>query len=150
MGTDDPSRREETARRGFLAPPDPCIPPPRIAKEPFDGPSLTIAEVCSRAGVPYRYSGGRPPRVAVVKGGWHARAVDPHGARILVVDEDMLVESPTEALRWLRVLEVLAHGFFEYAARESARGLFGYATPDTPHARPPGPPPWEHRPRATE
>jgi hypothetical protein len=107
MGADDPVRPQETARRGFLAPPDPCIPPPRIATEPFEGPSITIADVYSWAGVPYRYSGGHPPRVAVGKGGRHARAVDPDGARILVVDEEMIVESPTEALRWLRVLEVL-------------------------------------------
>ncbi len=87
MGTDDPARPQETARRGFLAPPDPCIPPPRIATDPFDGPSLTIAEVCSPSGRSVPVLGRAPAarrgreRRCQCAGGRCGRRTHPRGRR---------------------------------------------------------------------
>ena len=73
-------------------------------------------------------TGSTVPRVGLSKGLGNMRSVDAVNRRVLVVDvEQFHAETPHE--RSLRIIEVLAHSFHEYAARECVRGLFGVSTP---------------------
>lgn len=108
-----------------MIPPNLDILPARIGGL-YLGPVTTIKELCVQASIPYKYAGGELPFVGISSGTGNLRAVDEHNHRVLVVDEaELTAHTPTE--RALRLLEVLAHSFHEYAARESVRGLFGYS-----------------------
>ena len=81
---------------------------------------VTLGELCDLAGIPLRVSGGSDRRIACIAGTDHQ----------LVAARDCYVAvgnawSPSRTAA-LRVLEVLAHGFHDYAARECVcgRGLF--------------------------
>jgi hypothetical protein len=93
----------------------------------YSGPVTTIEELCTQAGIPYKYFGGDLPFAGCSSGSGNLRAVDERNHRVLVVDEEQFT-SDTPAERSLRILEILAHSFHEYAARECVRGLFGYST----------------------
>lgn len=70
------------------------------------------------------------PRVIV----WskpHGRTIDPEGQPVYAINSEPLPQRDPE--RSLRILEILAYGFFDYAARESicGRGIFvATVTPD--------------------
>ena len=99
--------------------------PARVSSEPFLEETTTIRELCTAAGMPYRYTGSTVPRVGLSKGLGNMRSVDAVNRRVLVVDvEQFHAETPHE--RSLRIIEVLAHSFHEYAARECVRGLFAF------------------------
>lgn len=91
----------------------------------------TVSEIAARAGIRYRVSGGPQPRVVLWSGPGHGRTVGDDGNLVYGVDRAGLPQRDPE--RAARILEVLAHGFFDYAARESVcgRGIFLYPlTPD--------------------
>ena len=99
--------------------------PARVSSEPFLEETTSIRELCTAAGMPYRYTGSTVPRVGLSKGLGNMRSVDAVNRRVLVVDvEQFHAETPHE--RSLRIIEVLAHSFHEYAARECVRGLFAF------------------------
>lgn len=89
--------------------PDDAAPPPSVAR-------TTVTELCRIAGIPVRVTSSAVV-VHLHAGAEHYRHRD---TAIVGVVFDGTPESA------LRVLEVLAHGFHDYAARESVcgRGLF--------------------------
>jgi len=93
--------------------------------------ATTVPALCSRAGIRYRVSGGPQARVVLWNGPGHGRTVDDEGRIVYAVDRNGLPQRDPE--RAARILEVLAYGCFDYAARESicGRGIFVYPlTPD--------------------
>jgi hypothetical protein len=92
-------------------------------------PRTTVEALCAVAGISYRVAGGNQPLVVLWGGPGHAYTVTDHGGRIFAVDRNGLPRLKRE--RALRVLEILAYGFFDYAARESIVGR-GYFIPPTP------------------
>jgi hypothetical protein len=107
-----------------MMPPDVHLAPCHVDRDSYESETLSIEDICHMADVPYRYSGGTLPRVGLTHGGGHRRSLAPNGEKVLVVDLDLLPKTSTEPEQAVRILEVLAHSFHEYAARESARGLF--------------------------
>lgn len=105
----------------------PCTPfiaAPRTLTEnearPTATATLTLRELCTIAGVPLRVTSPHTPRVYLHRGAEH-----------LAGPEEYWVGCGVRAFRRretdaVRVLEVLAHGFHDYAARECVcgRGLF--------------------------
>lgn len=85
-----------------------------------DGLSYTVAGWCERAGIPFRVTGG-PLREARLCASLprHAWTTTTRGDLVYLVAAAYLPESPDPATESLRVLEVLAHGFHDYGARES-------------------------------
>ncbi len=88
---------------------------------------LDVATLCARGEIPYRVTGGNPlsvvvftPKEARERG--HFRHCEDGRPVALVDGTDLPVAEPE---RSIRLLEILAHGFHDYAARECARGLFG-------------------------
>ena len=108
-----------------MIPPNLNILPARVAGV-YSGPVTTIKELCAQADIPYKYLGGELPFAGISSGTGNLRAVDERNHRVLVVDEEQFT-AHLPAERALRILEVLAHSFHEYAARECVRGLFGYS-----------------------
>jgi hypothetical protein len=109
--------------------------PACVSSEPFAAQTTTLRDLCSAAGIPYRYIGGTLPYIGLSRGSGNLRAVDASNHRVLVVDLAQF-SATTREEEALRIIEVLAHSFHEYAARECARGLFGFpkkcATNDAP------------------
>jgi len=101
---------------------DPFIPAPDVlrAREPFPGTYIPVdlATLCSLAEIPLRVTTGASPYILVRKGERtssvrHLRwFID--GRPALLVDYSW---SP-DRVSAIRVLEILAHGFHDYAARE--------------------------------
>ncbi|MHB8178970.1 MAG: hypothetical protein ACYDA5_11820 [Vulcanimicrobiaceae bacterium] len=93
----------------------------------------TVAELCAQAGVRYRVSGGRPPRVVL----WNRPSgytISETGEKIYAVDCAALPQQHPQ--RALRILEILAYGFQDYFARESVCGRGYFVYPVTPeHGR---------------
>ena len=119
------ARRRLRARRPTMIPPNFDILPARVSTSPFLASTTTLPELCSIAGIPYQYVEGALPSVGLSRGSGNLRAVDANDQRVLVVDlEQISATSIREEA--LRIIEVLAHAFHEYAARECARGLFGF------------------------
>lgn len=103
-------------------PMDPMIPAPRHRKAadlPRSLARVSLAELCAAAGISCRVSGGEDRPIACVVGREHFCS----GRGYFVGVGGEWRATPTAALR---VLEVLAHGFHDYAARECVcgRGLF--------------------------
>lgn len=93
--------------------------------------ATTIPALCDRANIRCRVSGGPQARVILWSGPGHSRTVDELGRIVYAVDRHGLPQCDPE--RAARILEVLAYGCFDYAARESicGRGIFVYPlTPD--------------------
>jgi hypothetical protein len=109
-----------------MIPPNFDILPARVASDPFLGQTTTLRELCETAGIPYRYIGGSLPFIGLSRCSGNLRAVDMNNHRVLVVDLAQFSASTREE-EALRIIEVLAHSFHEYAARECARGLFGFS-----------------------
>lgn len=103
----------------------PFIAPPRVlfsdARPPAHVATLTIEELCSLAGIPGRVTSPHAPRVFLHAGHDHFRSRA--GCYVGIGARRFSRRSPEASLR---VLEILAHGFHEYAARENLRdrGLF--------------------------
>lgn|GEM_PF-2237669 len=94
----------------------------------------TVSALAECAGVRYRVTGGVEPRVVLWNGPGHARTIDDEGRTIFAIDQTALPQRGAE--RYLRIMEILAYGCFDYGARESlcGRGFFVY--PVTPeHGR---------------
>ncbi len=86
---------------------------------------LSIRELCTRAGIPLRVSGADVDRPRILVSGEFptAKARLSDGRWIQVISaEDIPADFPA-----LRTMEILAYGFFDYAARECLchRGFFG-------------------------
>lgn len=114
----------------------PFVRPPRVLAPPAEAPTLlvrtTVRALCEAAGIPCRVTSPHTPEVHLHQGTEHWIAP---GVAWVGVGGGAFEPTPLSALR---VLEVLAHGFHDYAARESicGRGLF-----DAP-AKPGRPPRW--------
>lgn len=94
----------------------------------------TLQDICKRAGIECRVTGGPAVLVSYRMGGGHGQTIDDRGQRRYVVDRSVLPQRDPE--RAVRELEVLAYLLHDYAARESVcnRGIFVY--PLTPeHGR---------------
>lgn len=105
-----------------MIPFDPCIPAPLHRKRSELPPALArvnLAELCGWAGIPCRVSSGSTRPVTCVAGRDHYRV----GEGLFVGVGLAWEPNRTTALR---VLEVLAHSFHDYGARECVcgRGLF--------------------------
>jgi hypothetical protein len=96
------------------------------------GPAmLDIPILCWRARIPLRVHGGPQARVILWDGPGHGRTVDDAGHTVYAIDRNGLPQRDPE--RAVRIIEILAYGCFEYAARETicGRGIFVYPlTPD--------------------
>lgn len=93
--------------------------------------ALTFAELVERAGVRARVTGGPQCRVVLWRGPGHAVTLDERRRLLYAVDSTGLPQRDPE--RAARILEVLAYGCSDYAARETVcgRGLFIFAlTPE--------------------
>lgn len=89
-------------------------PRPKVLRE------TTVADLCMEAGILMRVTGGERIRILLVDGAQNYR--EPGIFHVGVAE---IHETAPEDLA-LRVLEILAHGFHDYAARECVcgRGLF--------------------------
>lgn len=94
---------------------------PESAERPVPIATLTVRELCEMARIPCRATSPHTLRVRLHRGAGHFRTRDAH---YVGMDCRRFTRQPLDALR---VLEVLAHGFHDYVARESVcgRGLFG-------------------------
>jgi hypothetical protein len=90
----------------------PFIPAPRVQSvKPSVLARTTLTELCAIAKLPMRVSGGETRSIACIAGTDHFAV----GRDYFVGVGDEWNANPITALR---VLEVLAHGFHDYAARE--------------------------------
>jgi hypothetical protein len=110
------------------------IPSPRILPERAAPPgrvlsTVTIGQLCQLAGIPMRVSGAADQKVACVDSTSHF--IGPDGAYYVGVKA-----APRTRVGALRVLEVLAHGFHDYASRECVCGRGLFAAPTRPRGRP--------------
>ena len=108
------------------------VPSPRIwiladhAEQPDIRERTRLQDLCDRAGIPLRVTGGLPVPVALFQSRspreqGHFRYQE-QGVDLYLIDPTGL---PTdEPQRSGRILEILAHGFMDYAARETLRGRF--------------------------
>jgi len=103
----------------------PFIPPPTIladdAVPPVTIATLSVRELCAIAGISNRVTSPHTPSVLLHQGSRHFV-----GRSLYYVGLDGFAFSRDQR-HALRVLEILAHGFHDYAARENicGRGLFG-------------------------
>lgn len=109
-------------------PPHVRIPAPVYHNGPLPhGVTCAVAQWCARAEIPFRVTGG-PIRKARLCPDLptHAWTVTETEGLVYLVAGPCLPESPNPTIEALRVLEVLAHGFHDYGARESVcqKGLF--------------------------
>jgi hypothetical protein len=100
---------------------------PPIADTAIDPCGETTAEVeelCDRAGIRYRVTGGWPPLVVLRQGGGHVRGRLSDARECFVVDTSEM--PPDEPEQSMRILELLVRGFGCYQAEESIcdRGFF--------------------------
>jgi hypothetical protein len=95
--------------------------------DPSGGETVEVAELCERAGIRYRVTGGYPPLVVLRSDGGLVRGRLDTGRECFVVDVSALPSEEPE--KSLRVLEVLVRSFGCYQAE---RSIFdrGYFSPD--------------------
>lgn len=115
----------------------PCtvlIPAPKVLHEGSGPPGTILArtlvsQLCRTARIPMRVSGGEDAKVVCITSRRHFLGAD--GTYYVGA-----TRAPRTRVGALRVLEVLAHSFHDYAARESVcnRGLF--SAPVRPRGRP--------------
>jgi len=91
--------------------------PPAVVRD------VTLSGLCDAAGIDCRVTIGRPPRIVLHRGQDHRRSVA--GIYYVGIGRRRLRSRMTR-VQALRILEVLAYGFFDYGARECVcgRGLF--------------------------
>jgi len=95
---------------------------------------VSIREICEVAGIRYRVTGGRHPQAVQWSGPGHAYTTDDTGQRVYAIDRTGLPQAAQ--MRALRMLEILAYGFHDYAARESVVGRRYFVYPLAPeHGR---------------
>lgn len=86
----------------------------------------SVVDLCVAARVESRVTGGSSTEIVLVDGDRHYRSPSTYyvGVGSLLVTRSTTMEKKME--RALRVLEVLAHGFHDYTAREAVcgRGIF--------------------------
>lgn len=87
----------------------------------------TISELCRRAGIRCRVTGGPEVGVVLWDGPGHGITQSDHHRRVYAVDRGKL--PPNDPDRSLRILEVVAYGCFDYAARESVCGRGYFVAP---------------------
>ena len=111
----------------------PFIPVPVVLPEGAEPPTplarVTLRELCALAGIPVRATSAHTPRIFLHRHGTSYRS---EGAYHVGLGRPRF-SGRRDALR---VLEILAHGFHDYAARETVcgRGLF---VPPRLRGRPP-------------
>jgi hypothetical protein len=119
-----------------MIPFSPLIPAPRVRNADDDLPHVLkrveLSELCAIAGIPCRVSGGEDRSIACVVGREHFSV----GRDYIVGVGGEWRATPTAALR---VLEVLAHGFHDYAARECVCGKGLFSVPKRQGRPPDGP-----------
>lgn len=112
----------------------PFIAAPRVLLEserrPREIASFSVAELCALAQLPNRITGGPAVRVVLHSGSDHFRA--PRASYVGIGRSKFRPDRVSA----IQVLEVLAHGFHEYAARENLRGRDLFQPPRRP-GRPP-------------
>lgn len=102
----------------------PFIPAPAVLPEGAAAPvpvaTIRVRDLCELAGIPHRVTSPHTPAVVLHRGPGHFV-----GRNRYYVGLDRRTFSRTD-VDALRILEILAHGFHDYAARESicGRGLF--------------------------
>jgi len=101
---------------------DPCISSPRNVRVARDLKSVsytTVPELCSRAGIPLKVTMASWHKVILHAGTEHLRTPVASCVGVGKV-------RGSKRTKALRALEILAHGFHDYAARECvcSRGLF--------------------------
>lgn len=102
----------------------PFIPAPSVLAEDAARPApvatTTVAELCALAHIPKRVTSPHTPPVVLHRGSQHFRD---RGAYYVGLGRRTFGGRDRDAMR---VLEILAHGFHDYAARENVcgRGLF--------------------------
>lgn len=95
--------------------------------------ACSVLDLCRRAGLRPRVSGPLASERRIVLGDLPTARVVHAGRWLLCIDrrdlraaqdgiQDGILDEAQEALR---ALEILAHAFHDYAARECVRGLFG-------------------------
>lgn len=84
----------------------------------------TVSELCRRGDIRCRVTGGREAQVVLWNGPGHGITQSAQYRTVFAVDRAKL--PPDNPERSLRILEILAYGCFDYAARESVcgRGFF--------------------------
>ena len=119
--------KRELPYRPFIAAPeviaDSTEPPAAVAV-------LSIPDLCGLAGVPLRVTSPHMPRVVLHRGTVHYRG---DAALYVGIGRPRFSKRAQDAMR---VLEVLAHGFHDYASRESICGR-GFFTAPKSRGRPP-------------
>jgi hypothetical protein len=111
----DMTERRESTRR---IPLQPSVVMPPIADSTKVDPSgkviVEVSDLCDRAGIRYRVTGGRPPSILLRDYGGHVRGQLEDGRDCFIVD---LSELPSEdPERSMRILELLVRGFGCYQA----------------------------------
>lgn len=102
----------------------PFIQPPLVLTERAERPAaiakLSVGELCQIARIALRVTSPHTPAVVLHRGARHFRDATTY---YVGIDRPRFSRRVDEAMR---VLEILAHGFHDYAARESicGRGLF--------------------------
>ena len=91
----------------------------------------TVEVLCVAAGIRYRVAGANQSWVVLWDGPGHVYTLADNGDRVLAVDRTGLPRRKRE--RALPILEILAYGFFDYAARESIIGRGCFIPPIPPH-----------------
>jgi hypothetical protein len=87
----------------------------------------TVSEFCGRAVIRCRVTGGPEVRVVLWDGPDHGVTQSTDYRTVYAVDQRKL--PPDDPERSLRILEVLAYGCFNYAARESVCGRGYFVAP---------------------
>jgi len=94
------------------------------AIDPSGEVAVEVRDLCDRAGIRYRVTGGWPPLVVLRQGGGHVRGRLSDARECFIVDTSELpLEDPE---RSMRILELLVRGFGCYQAEASIcdRGFF--------------------------
>ena len=84
----------------------------------------TVKELCERAQIRNRATGGPQPIIFLWNKPHHGQTIRDNAQRVYAISSRSLPQCDPE--RSLRLLEILAHGFHDYAAREAlcGRGFF--------------------------
>ncbi len=119
--------QDEEKRRIPLRPLQSMPPIVDTAIDPSGELAVQVEDLCNRADIRYRVTGGFPPLVVLRQDGGHVRGRLREGRECFVVDVSELPSEDPE--RSMRILELLVRGFGCYEAQESLCDQ-GYFSPD--------------------
>ena len=119
--------QSEEKRRAPLRPLQSIPPIADTAVNPIGEIAVEVEDLCDRAGIRYRVTGGVPPKVILREGGGHARGQLAGCRGCFVVDTSGMPADDPE--RSMRVLEILVRCFGCYEAHVSLCDR-GYFSPD--------------------